>query len=134
MLARVIEAMPNDASLQQIAVQLAAAFNAKDPAKLASLYTQTAILMPPNEGIVRGRAAIQAWFQPAMQRIRSIQIVPIRSSTLGKKGFQVGTFSVTAEGDTSLSPRRYKYALILKRVGEQWQIDCDIWNSDQPTL
>ena len=123
--------MTDDASLQQIAIQLAAAFNAKDAAKLASLYTQTAILMPPNEGMVKGRPAIEAWFQPKMQPIRQIQIFPIKSSTLGDEGFQVGTFSATAEDDPS--PRSFKYALILKRVGKRWQIDCDIWNSDQPT-
>src|SRR5215469_5303774 len=122
--------MTDDASLQQIAAQLTAAFNAKDAAKLGSLYTQTATLMPPNEAMVKGRHAIQAWFEPKLQRIRRIQIFPMRSGALGEEGFQVGTFFATAEDDPS--PRGYKYAVILKRVGERWLIDCDIWNSDQP--
>src|SRR6516225_2187293 len=120
--------MTDDATLQQIAAQLTAAFNAKDAAKLGSLYTQTATLMPPNEALVKGRPAIQAWFQPKLQRIRQIQIFPIRSCTLGEEGFQVGTFSAIAEDDPS--PRSFKYALIVKRVDRRWQIDCDIWNSD----
>lgn len=124
--------MPSDAPLQQIAVQLVAAFNAKDAVKLASLYTQTATLMPPNEKIVKGRGAIEAWYRPALERIGDVQIVPMQSSILGEQGFQVGTFTSSAKGDPSVR-RSFKYALILKRVGAQWQIDCDIWNSDQPT-
>jgi len=122
--------MTDDASLEQLAVQLTAAFNAKDAVKLGSLYTQTATLMPPNEAMVKGRPAIQAWFQPKLQRIRRIQIFPIRSWALGEEGFQVGTFCSIAEDDPTA--RSFKYALILKRVDERWQIDCDIWNSDQP--
>jgi ketosteroid isomerase-like protein len=42
--------MAGSGSIDQVAVQLASAFNARDAVKLASLYTETATLMPPNEG------------------------------------------------------------------------------------
>jgi ketosteroid isomerase-like protein len=35
--------------VEQIAGRLEAAFNLRDPAALAALYTEDAILMPPNE-------------------------------------------------------------------------------------
>ena len=52
--------MVGSGSIDQVAVQLASAFNATDAVRLASLYTETATLMPPNERVVKGRIAIQA--------------------------------------------------------------------------
>jgi ketosteroid isomerase-like protein len=75
--------MASDVSIDQVAVQLTSAFNATDAVKLASLYTETATLMPPNEGAVKGRIAIQAWFQAALGRLGQIQISPTRSPILG---------------------------------------------------
>ena len=123
--------MTTNGSIDQVAVQLASAFNATDAVGLASLYTETATLMPPNEQAVKGRIAIQAWFQAALRRLGEIQIVPTQSSILGEEAFQVGNFKITPK-DGSL-PRAFKYLLILKRVEAQWQIAYDIWNSDQPT-
>jgi len=80
---------------------------------------------------VKGRIAIQAWFQAALGRLGEIQIVPTQSSILGEEAFQVGNFKITPM-DGSL-PRAFKYLLILNRVEAQWQIAYDIWNSDQPT-
>ena len=123
--------MPSNGSIDQIAVELASAFNATDAVMLASLYAETAILMPPNQGAVKGRMAIQAWFQAALGRLGEIQIIPMRSSVLDGEAFQVGNFKITPKGGSS--QRAFKYVLILNRVEAQWQIAYDIWNSDQPT-
>jgi ketosteroid isomerase-like protein len=123
--------MASDVSIDQVAVQLTLAFNATDAVKLASLYTEMATLMPPNERAVKGRIAIQAWFQAALGRLGQIQISPIRSSILGAEAFQVGNFKITPKDGSS--PRAFKYVLILNRVEAQWQIAYDIWNSEQPT-
>jgi len=122
--------MSSNGPIDQVAAELASAFNARDAVKLASLYTETATLMPPNEGAVKGRIAIQAWFQTALGRLGDIQIFPLRSSILGGEAFQVGTFKITPKDGSS--PRAFKYVLILNRVEAQWQIAYDIWNSDQP--
>ncbi len=122
---------PSDGSFEEIAPQLTAAFNAKDAAKLASLYTESATVMPPGDKTVKGRSAIEAWFRPAMERVSDLQIVPMQTASLGENGFQVGTFSTRAPGGSS-GRLSFKYMLILKRVGSRWLIDCDIWNGDQP--
>lgn len=122
---------PTDGSLEQIARQLEAAFKAKDAAKLASFYTESATLMPPGDKMVKGRSAIEAWFRPLLDRVNDVEIVPLQTASLGQSGFQVGTFSTRAPGN---SPGRltFKYALILKRDDGLWRIECDIWNGDQP--
>jgi len=123
--------MSSNGPIDQVAAELASAFNARDAVKLASLYTETATLMPPHEGAVKGRMAIQAWFQAALGRLGKIEIIPIRSSILGGEAFQVGNFKITPKDGSS--PRTFKYVLILNRVEAQWQIAYDIWNSDQLT-
>jgi len=106
--------MSSNGPIDQVAVELASAFNATDAVKLASLYTETATLMPPHEGAVKGRMAIQAWFQEALGRLGKIEIIPTRSSILGGEAFQVGGFKITPKDDSP--PRMFKYVLILNRV------------------
>src|SRR5437016_1251994 len=50
-----------DPTLDKLAVQFEAAFNARDAAKAAAMYANDAILMPPNRSMVRGRANIEAY-------------------------------------------------------------------------
>jgi ketosteroid isomerase-like protein len=117
-------------ALDEIAGRLEAAFNDKDAAALASLYSETATLMPPNQEAVKGRTAIRGWFQTALARVGTVRIIPAQSATWEDEAFQVGAFT-SASGESSNHPNKFKYVLILKRVGPQWQIEYDIWNGDQ---
>jgi ketosteroid isomerase-like protein len=121
-----------------IAARLQAAFNAGDAAALASLYSETAVLMPPNEPMVRGRAGIQGWFEQALPRVGSVSITPIESTSVGDQAFQAGAFtsrSPAGAGSSIPDPspaRAGKYVLLLRRSAGHWKIECDIWSLDQP--
>jgi ketosteroid isomerase-like protein len=118
--------------VHDIAARLEAAFNASDAAALASLYSDTAILMPPNEPMVRGRADIQAWFEGALLRLRSVRIVPIESTAEGDQAFQVGTFTTAVSSPgKEVGPLPGKYVLVLKNHGGEWKIQYDVWSLDQ---
>ncbi len=119
-------------SIHDIAARLEAAFNASDAVALASLYSDAAILMPPNEPMVRGRTEIQAWFERALVRLRSLRIVPIETTAEADQAFQVGTFTtaMSASGERE-SPLPGKYLLVLKKHGGEWKIEYDIWSLDQ---
>jgi ketosteroid isomerase-like protein len=124
--------------LDDIAVRLETAFNASDAAALASLYSETAILMPPNEPMVSGRRDIQAWFEQALPRVGHVGILPIQAAVAGDHAFQVGVFTTSPKaGGTSLTAevpavRTGKYVLVLKSSGGHWTIQYDIWSLDQP--
>jgi ketosteroid isomerase-like protein len=127
-----------DNPIEQIAIQLSAAFNARDAVALASLYTDTAILMPPNEPMVKGSGAIRVWFEQALKRLGGIRLVPMESGIFGEHAFQAGTFIITDQMTTSSSTSNNagleqtgKYLLALKIAGGQWKIHYDIWNVDQ---
>lgn len=126
------------ARIEDIAPRMEAAFNAGDAKALALLYGDTAILMPPNEPMVRGRAEIQAWFERALSRLRCVRIIVTESLREGDQAFQAGTFTSGAT-DASSSPAGVsgatvagKYVLLLARQAGDWKIQYDIWNLDQP--
>ena len=126
------------ARIEDIATLMEAAFNAHDAAALASLYADTAILMPPSEPAVSGRAEIQAWFERALARLRSIRIIMTETLREGDHAFQAGTFMSSAADASSSSAGEPgaavagKYVLLLTEHAGDWKIQYDIWNLDQP--
>jgi uncharacterized protein (TIGR02246 family) len=114
----------------KLAPQWAAAFNAKDAVKIASLYAENAVVMPPNQPTVKGRANIEThWKGEIEQGATNMQLNPVASSISGSQAFEAGTSTVTLPGGQS---ERGKYLAILKRVGNEWKIAYGIYNTDSP--
>ena len=100
----------------------------------ASLYTENAILMPPNQGPVEGRAAIRAWFEhfPAMSEFT---LTPIEIDGNGDFAYVRGTYALTiaAAGGKAATPDHGKYVVIRRRQPDgKWLIAVDMFNSDVP--
>jgi len=119
-----------DPALNKLAADWAAAFNAKDAAKIASFYADDAVVMPPNQPIVKGRANIEAHFKGEIQQgATNFQLKPVESAISGSQAFEAGTSTMTLPGgQTDVG----KYLVVLKRVGNDWKIAYDIYNSDAP--
>ena len=113
--------------LDDIAKKMGAAFNAKNATRLARLYCDDAVLMPPGESLITGRAAIRSWFKKAFARLGRIQMVPKEARSLRDEAFQVGTFQMRP-GLKSSAPIAGKYVLLLRRTKGRWLIQYDIWN------
>lgn len=119
-----------DPALSKLAADWAAAFNAKDAAKIASLYADDAVVMPPNQPMVKGRANIEAHFKGEIQQgATNFQLNPVESAISGSQAFEAGTSTLTLPGGQTDSG---KYLVVLKRVGNDWKIAYDIYNSDAP--
>jgi uncharacterized protein (TIGR02246 family) len=117
-----------DPQLTKLAKQWEAAFNAKDPVKVAALYAEDGVVNPPNQSAVRGRAAIQNWAKETMGVFTSVTLMPAESAISGNVGYEAGTYSGTMASGSDQG----KYVIVLKRVGGQWLIAHDIFNSDMP--
>ena len=118
-----------DPVLDKLAAEFAAAYNAYDAAKVASFYADEALLMIPNEPMIKGRRSIEAYFQEQFaQGPVTLRTRPLESAIAGDRAFQVGSATAT------LGPwsDHGKYITIYKRVGREWKIAYDIFNSDQP--
>jgi uncharacterized protein (TIGR02246 family) len=121
-----------DPALDKLAKEFMAAFNAKDAAKVAALYAEDAVLMPPDTPIVKGRAGIEAHYKREFQQgVSNLQLRPTESAITGAQGFEVGTSTVTVKTDTTTVTDNGKYMTLFKRVGSDWKISYDIFNSDQ---
>ena len=118
-----------DPILNKLAADFAAAYNAKDAAKVASMYTEDAVVMPPNEPMLTGRTAIEARWKKEMQSPVTLGLTPTESSTSGDRAHEAGIVSITLPDGSKLTE---KYLVVFKKVGSDWKIAYDIWNSDTP--
>src|ERR671924_1406047 len=50
-------------NINRLIEDLRTAFNAKDPAKAATLYSTTGVVMPPNRPIMRGRQFVEQYYK-----------------------------------------------------------------------
>jgi uncharacterized protein (TIGR02246 family) len=123
-----------DPGLTKMAHALAAAFNAKDAAKVATFYTDDATLMVPNQPAIRGRQNIEAWFKGGIEAgMTDFQLAPTESSLAGSQAFEAGTYSLVmkAEGGAPVTDKG-KYVVVFRQVAGAWKIAYDIFNSDLP--
>jgi len=119
-----------DPALDKLAKEFVVAFNAKDAAKVVSFYAEDAVLMPPNQPMAKGRASIEAaWKGVFKEGVSNLQLRPIESVVAGNQAFEAGTSTVTVPGGGT---EQGKYVVVYKRVGNDWKIAYDIFNSDQP--
>ncbi len=106
-----------------------AAVAAKDSAAIAALYTEDAILLPPNAPAVNGRDAIQAYWQAFLDSgvtngtLKSSEIVNTDTDAT-----EVGTWTITAPDGTVAD--NGKYIVWWKKKADGWYFYRDIFNSD----
>ena len=118
-----------DPTIAKRSGEMVAAFNAKDATKVATLYTEDGVLMPPNAAMVKGRAAIEGWFKAGISEgWNSLRLTPFRAEVSGDTAYILGTYTISSAG----ADDRGKYAEIWKRNAGQWHIVADIFNSDLP--
>jgi uncharacterized protein (TIGR02246 family) len=126
----------SSAAIKQVADEYVKAVQAGDAKAVAALYTETATEMPPNEPAVKGRAAIEAYYQKLLTsgpKMSGFTLEHTETQESGDTGYDVGTFSETltlANGQTVNNTG--KYVVIAKRTSGAWKIAYAIYNSDRP--
>ena len=104
-------------------------FELGDPGTLANLYTEDAQVFPAHSEPLGGRSAIRDFWAGVMQ--------------MGIKGAALETVQLEEHGDTAIEVGKYrlvlgngaeadhgKYVVIWKRMGGQWKLHRDIWNTN----
>jgi uncharacterized protein (TIGR02246 family) len=106
-----------------------AGWNAGDAAAIAALYAEDAVIMPPGSEMVKGREAIQAFWQAA------IEAAPGETSTLetlevhshGDMAVEIGTYANTGPGGEHVD--HGKYVAVWMKIDGSWKLVRDIFNS-----
>lgn len=106
---------------------LAADFDA-----VAELYTEDGMLMPPNEDMVEGRAAIRDWFA-GFPPLVALDLEPLEIEGVGDLAYVRGTYTLEFTADDATVTDRGKF-LEIRREQEDgsWLIVADMFSSNLP--
>lgn len=108
-----------------------AAYAKQDTAGLAAAYSADAEAFPPNEDVLKGRAAIEKMWKGVMDSgITSLSFVTQEVESQGTLAYEVGTYEMKTNDDRVAD--RGKYCVVWKQVNGQWMVHRDIWNSNMP--
>ena len=119
------------ASIEAANKQWEAAVSKGDGAAVAALYTATAQLLPANSETVSGTAAIQKFWQGALDSgIRGARLKTLEVDAHGDSACEVGQYELSDQSGKVLD--RGKYVVIWKRDGGHWKLHRDIWTTSQP--
>jgi uncharacterized protein (TIGR02246 family) len=124
------------AAIRAVADLYVKATMAGDAKAIAALYTEDAVEMPPNQPLIKGRAAIQQYYEKqfAAAKIGNLSLNHLEAHSVGDNGYDVGTYTqnVTPTGVPALKDSG-KFVVILKRSGGSWKVAYAIYSSDRPT-
>ncbi len=115
-----------------------AAHSFNDGAKLAEFYTDDALLVPPDEPIVRGKQAIAEWYQRQLKKappIENPKVILEEIDVFGNLAFNRGDFILKFEGETTDKPiiQNLRFITIWRKQPDgNWKFYCDIWNTYTP--
>ena len=106
------------------------AYNQGDAAGCTAMYAEDAMMLPPNQPMVRGKQAIKEFNQRMLDQVGgTISNRIIGFSVEGDLAYQVGTYAIT---DTK-TPDQGKFVNIFRPQQDgSWKISVAIYNNDKP--
>jgi uncharacterized protein (TIGR02246 family) len=108
---------------------------AKDFATWAALFLDDAVINPPNEPAVKGRAAIHAWLEKFPPRSRSSNSTMRRWRAAKTLAYVLGTYTMTIVPPGAPGPVKDsgKFVTVLRRQPDgRWLAAVDMFSSDLP--
>jgi len=119
------------ATIEKLNDAWTAAFNKGDARAVAAMYAEDAYVLPPGSDIVKGRAAIEAFWRQAAQQMGDAKLTTLDVLPLGRNAArEIGTVSLKTK---SQPPQEIvgKYAVVWRKIGGQWKLATDIWNTNK---
>lgn len=106
-------------------------FTANDAAGVAALYTEDAQLLPPDQEIVSGRAAIEEFIARTNPTGGpGLEFATIEALVFGDYAHRQGRFRV--KGPDGATAGTGKTIELWKKVDGVWRIHRDMWSWDAP--
>jgi uncharacterized protein (TIGR02246 family) len=117
-------------AIEGVNAQFVAAFKAGDAATIASLYTDTATVLPPSATEVAGREAIQqlwqSWIDDGLKDL-TLEARTVESS--GDLAYEIGEFGLQAPAENNaMVTATGNYVVVWKREDGNWRLHVDTWN------
>ena len=114
--------------------RFAAHFNAGQGDSVAAHYTEDGRVMAPNMPVTSGRQAIAA--SMGMMAGATLVLTTESVAANGSLAIERGTYKITLTppGATAPITDTGKYLVHWHKVGDNWMMVDDIWNSDLPAM
>jgi ketosteroid isomerase-like protein len=110
-------------------------FRSVDARAVAELYTDDAILLPPNAGILKGKENVEVFWGGAMQMgVKDVVLSSVELLLMGDFVCEIGEYRLTIqpEGQEAMQDQG-KYLVIWKlHIEGNWKLHIDIWNTSAP--
>jgi uncharacterized protein (TIGR02246 family) len=111
--------------------QFMEAFRRGDAAGVAKLYTAAGQLLPAHSDFVDGTAAIQRFWQGAMDMgIKEAVLETAEVEGHGETAHEVGRYTLKTAGGQVADTG--KYLVIWKQESGAWKLHRDIWTTSRP--
>lgn len=119
------------AEIEATGQEFESALNAGDAEALAGLFTDDAVVLPPDMPRLEGRDAIRDLWQGFIDVGVQGELTVDEVEVLGDTAIKVGSYTVTIPGeDGAETTETGKFLEVLKQEEGAWRIHRDIWNAD----
>jgi uncharacterized protein (TIGR02246 family) len=103
-------------------------FEEGNAAGMANLYTDNGMLLPTGSDFVKGKEAIEAFWQRAMDiGVKNAKLDIVEIEKHGDTAIEVGQYMLSSADDKVMD--QGKYVVIWKHEDGAWKLHRDIWNS-----
>lgn len=111
-----------------------AALGRGDAAGIARLYTAGARLLPPNTEMMKGRQAIQSFWQSGIDMgIKAATLEAVEVEARDDMAYEIGKYTLTIQTPDGQTIRDTgKYLVVWKCQDGSWKLDVDMWNTSVP--
>ena len=111
----------------------ATALRRGDAAAVSALYTESAWLLAPAAAPIRGRTAIEQYWQTGVDAgVRDVDLEPVRFETRRDVIYELGRYAVAVERDGPVADRG-DYLLVHERQDDgSWRWAVEMFNPDAP--
>ena len=98
---------------------------------MANAYTTDGKIFPNNTDIIGGTKDLEGyWTLPDGMKILHHKITPLEINIVKKTAYDHGYYEgETQRADGSTVKWKGKYVIVWKKVGKEWKMYLDIWNS-----
>jgi ketosteroid isomerase-like protein len=125
------------AGVDSAANRLLAALRADAPDSLLALMADDVVLMPPNEAVLRGKAAVRMWYDQFLTQLRTSSLNVTDREVLigGDWATELATFEWTLVPVAGGPPviDRGSYVQVWHREPDgRWLFSRELWNSTSP--
>lgn len=122
-------------AIEKVNLKEGEGFRRGEAAAVAALYTEDAVLLPPNSEMIQGRQKIEEFWSIAMQMgVKDVVLTTVElSKVCGDTVHEMGNYTLKIHpiGKKPIEDKG-KYIVIWKHTADGWKLHRDIWNSNLP--